>query len=343
MKKLIIGYIPISGNLSHPADRRRIVFYAKKKGYHIELDLTKNFDVLVLSERANFVQIITREYKTPIVFDLIDSYLTPISSIEDRLRGISKGLVGQNLYNYMKFSKLVSKVCLSSDAVVCSTIEQARIANVYNLNVHQILDSHSEIPLLKIKNQFALGTNKANILWEGLPYTIRGLNIIKDIENIKINIVTDLNFKRYLGSYINMSTQNYLVKKVKINKNSFEINQWSIESLVSSALKSSIAIIPLNVDNVMNNYKAENRLLIMWRLGLPVLASATLGYSRVINGLNAFGICQNLFEFNKVLMDINRYKEELNHQVQSGREFLKSHHTDEILIDKWDKVMNSVI
>ena len=53
MKKLRIGYIPISKDLSHPADRRRIVFFAQKDNHELVLDLNAKMDLLVLSEKVN--------------------------------------------------------------------------------------------------------------------------------------------------------------------------------------------------------------------------------------------------------------------------------------------------
>jgi hypothetical protein len=343
MKKLTIGYMPLSENLNHPADRRRIVFYAKVMGHKIETDLTRKVDLLVISERANLVPFIRTNRHLPTVFDLIDGYLTPSSFPIDVLRGISKSLVGQLSFNYFSFKKLVQKMCLSVDAVVCSTPEQSALASNYNLNVHTILDSHSEIPFQDIKRFAGKNPFVPKLLWEGLPYTIDGLNQIKTKKEFYFNFVTDLTYNTILGTYWKNNTVKYIERKLKLSVENYSISQWSIDSLIQNAKNSNIAVLPLNIKKSMNLYKAENRLLIMWRLGLPVLVSPALSYKRIMNEINTIGICNSSSDFNNIISDLFYREEELLNQVNEGRNYINKYHTDEMLIDKWNKVIESIL
>jgi hypothetical protein len=343
VKKLTIGYLPLSENLNHPADRRRIIFYANKMGHKIETDLTRKVDLLVISEKANLVPFIRESGHPPTVFDLIDGYLTPSNIPIDLARGISKSLVGQLSFNYFSFKKLVQKMCLSVDAVVCSTPEQAAVASNYNLNVHNILDSHSEIPFQAIKRIAGKNPFVPKLLWEGLPYTIIGLQTIKTRKKFYFNIVTDLTYNNILGTYWTNDTSDYINRKLNLSVDNYSISQWSLDSLAQSAKNSNIAVLPLNINKSMNLYKAENRLLIMWRLGLPVLASPTLSYTRVINEINTIGICNSSSDFDNVISNLLHHEEELLNQVNEGRNYMSKNHTDEILIHKWNKVIESIL
>ncbi len=338
-----IGYIPLSQDLTHPADRRRIVFYANKMGHHIELDLTKKIDVLVISERANLVPFVRRNYQMPLIFDLIDGYLSPANKSFDLARGLAKSIVGQLSYNYFSFQKLVEKTCLSVDAVVCSTPEQSSKASRFNLNVHSILDSHSEIPIQPLNKRIQKDYDRVNIFWEGLPYTISGLKDFRFNQDIFFQLVTDVKFKRLLGTLWDVNTKKYIKDKIGLNEKQFNLNQWTINALVQASKLSDLALIPLDLNKNMNLYKAENRLLIMWRLGLPTLVSPSLSYRRVFNQTKSIGLCHNIADFENIFTNFKKYSNELIEQVRSGRKYLEENHIDEILLDKWNNVMDSVI
>ena len=70
-----IGYVPNSSNLGHPADRRRVVYWAKSRGHEIVLDLESKYDVLLLSSRADLTAKTQETNRYPIILDLVDGYL----------------------------------------------------------------------------------------------------------------------------------------------------------------------------------------------------------------------------------------------------------------------------
>ena len=343
MKKLIIGYIPLSKDLTHPADRRRIIFYAKMRGHKIETNLENKHDVLVVSERANLIPFMREIQTRPLILDLIDGYLSPANKGIDLIRGISKTLLGQFSYNYMPFRTVVEKVCYASDAVVCSTIEQKAVINSYNLNVHPILDSHSEFPDLKPKMISNTDLGQLRYFWEGLPYTLTGFKGVKFRENDFINLLTDDRVKLILGKYVDVDTKKYIDKILNLSLPEHRILPWNIQNVVKYAEISNLAIIPLKVDKQMNKYKAENRLLIMWRLGLPAITAASLAYKRVLEQIGAFGIAESLASLNNVIGNPKEFKDRLNDQVLSGKKYLSEFHEDDKLLEKWDKVIESVI
>ena len=75
MSKLRIGYFPNRPDMGHPADRRRLVYWAKLRGHELIQDLDKKHDVLVLSGRANFTHWAKMENRSPLILDLVDGYL----------------------------------------------------------------------------------------------------------------------------------------------------------------------------------------------------------------------------------------------------------------------------
>jgi len=350
MKKLKIGYWPLSNGLNSPGDRRRLVFWANSRGHEIITDTERKVDVIVATENADFNSIYFKEARVPVVFDLVDAYLSPLNAANDFLRGIAKSVSGQISGGIKPFSEHVKEFCISSSVVICSSIEQERIISPFNRNTHIILDSHEEIPFLNPRDLRTADSKEKIILWEGQPATIRGvraisptLDKITKTHTLRFEFVTDEYYYKFLGKYIKQSTAVTLKKDLNEIEARVNITPWSIDNLVKSAEKSAIAMIPINLTVPMQELKPENRLLIMWRLGLPCLTSASPAYSRVMSKAGTTGTC-NVDEdwktnFEKLLNDRSFAFEE----VERGQIYLRENHTSSILLNKWDEAIASAV
>jgi hypothetical protein len=348
VKRLRIGYVPYSSDLSHPGDRRRIVFWAKYRGHKIVTDLDQKFDVLLLSERADLGRFSKAYAGVPVVFDLIDGYLTQQSLINDWSRGVLKVTSGQLSGGIRPFSSFVKNLCAASNAVICSSQEQKEMISEYSDNVHIILDSHNEIPMRPFKH--SMGTKPRTLLWEGMPATIGGLKQLDaTFSELQISVgftlelVTDLNYFLLLGKYIKKDTDSLIRENLGRNYPNTNLTSWSVPNLLSAADKAHAALIPINLNNSLQSLKPENRLLIMWRLGIPCLTSSSRSYSRVSRLADTDSCCENttewLLRLEKVLSD-DLYAAEM---VSKGQHYLNTFHTSEVLLAKWDKAFESIL
>jgi hypothetical protein len=348
MKKLRIGYLPFSKDLKHPGDRRRIVHWAKHRGHQIITDLDEKIDVLVISERGDLG--ITSNLKTgpPIVFDLIDGYLSPEKLAIDWMRGTSKVLTRKISGPPKKFSSLVSQLCEASSAVICSSVEQESLIMPFSNNTHVILDSHDEISFLPFRSQES--NQKKEILWEGLPATMGGLREIQSaLEKVlkgrdaKLNLISDLQYFKILGSYIPAKTDVLLKNSLGESYSNTQLVPWSVDNLVKFAMQSSASIIPVRLSSPLQFLKPENRLLIMWRLGLPCLTSTLPSYTRVNEIAGVDGICETLESWStklELVLSNDSLKEDM---VCRGQSYLKEFHNTDVLLGKWDRAIYSVL
>ena len=119
MRKLKIGYWPLSESLLAAGDRRRLVFWANARGHEIVRDLNQNVDVIVASENSDFNSPHFIRKSTPIIFDLVDAYLSPQNPFDDFARGLAKRLSGQISGAIKPFSRHVMHFCEISSAVIC--------------------------------------------------------------------------------------------------------------------------------------------------------------------------------------------------------------------------------
>jgi hypothetical protein len=350
MTQLKIGYQPLSATMKAAGDRRRLLFWAKIRGHDIVTDLSQKVDVLVASENADFQSRYFHQTSVPIVFDLVDAYLSPLNPWEDLARGMAKKLSGQISGNVKPFSHHVRDFCSTSSAVICSSPEQEAVIKPHNSNTHVILDSHDEIPLIDPKLTKGKPTSKKIVLWEGQPATIRGVKQISTIlfqlsseHALHFNFITDEKYFQLLGRYFKNNTLELLKKDLGPLINQIDLIPWTPDNLVASAKMSSVSMIPIDLAIPMQKLKPENRLLIMWRLGLPCLTSPSPAYIRVANQAGVKAICDSpkswLDNFSNLIGDPKFALEE----VLRGQNYLYEYHRQEALLKKWDRVMESVM
>ena len=350
MKNLRIGYWPLTHSMDSAGDRRRLLFWVAARGHSITTDLTQRVDVIVASENCDFNSSVFLKNKAPIVFDLVDAYLSPLNSTDDYGRGIAKKVLGQISGDMKPFSQHIGDFCKRSTAVVCSSIEQEELVKRYNSNTHVILDSHDEIPFIKPKKANSVTAPSGRVLWEGQPATIRGVREISSVlcslaqsQKLEFDFVTDEKYFKFLNKYCQRDTLALLRRDLKCVSDSINLIPWTPENLLSSANSSYVSMIPIDLSVPMQRLKPENRLLIMWRLGLPCLTSASPAYSRVAIKAGVNVVCANLDAWLKnfqLLFDdpVFAYQE-----VVRGQEYLLENHNRSVLLEKWDRAIESVV
>ena len=350
MQKLKIGYWPLSQNLDTAGDRRRLIFWAQVRGHVVTTDLNQNVDVVVASENSDFNSPYFSKKRVPVIFDLVDAYLSPQSLSNDLARGIAKYISGQISGGVRPFSHHIRDFCLSSSAVICSSIEQEQVIQRYNSNTHVILDSHDEIPFVDVVKVRPPDFDRCRILWEGQPATIRGVKNVSSVldklskySNLSLDFVTDEKYYRLLNKYFERNTTSLVKKVLAPISEQISVTPWTPKNLVESAKGSDIAMIPIDLSVPMQRLKPENRLLIMWRLGLPCLTSPSPAYVRVGGNAGLKVACDNSQEW---IENIDRLLKEPGYAksvVESGQNYIREKHTRTALLNKWDLVFESVM
>ena len=348
MRKLRIGYQPMSADLSQPGDRRRVVFWANHRGHEIVTDLIQTTDVILLSEKADLSALPRKAASTPIIFDLVDAYLAPENGTKDWLRGASKVLTGQISGPPKRFTKFVEELCSRSSAVICSSPEQQETILPFSTNVHVILDSHDELPMVPFNKNSQRQTQR--ILWEGMPATIRGVAQIGEAaisiekqKKIELAFVTDEKYFLLSNRYIQRDTVSLLANILKGASGFSTVIPWSIRNLVEQAMLSDVAVIPIDLSKPIQYLKPENRLLIMWRLGLPCLTSPSPAYLRVAKKAKVDSICDSPTEWKSKIAEILENRDRAEENATLGQAYLREFHNTDLLLERWDRAFESVL
>jgi hypothetical protein len=347
MASLRIGYSSQVPDMSHPADRRRLVYWAQKRGHVIAQDLNSPVDVIVLAGRSDFAKVGEYQAKAPVIIDLIDGYLGNENPIVDLARGLGKIGTSQLSGKPKKYSTVLSQAIAQANATICASAEQnAPISKITN-NSHIILDFHEEFSFIPFSENSSI---PKQLLWEGQAFTADGLKSLEKVfvqiiqkEPIALNLVTDLETPRILGRFGKKSTINRVGKLPKILGQNFALTPWSIPNVISSARNSLVSIIPLDPGNVLNPLKPENRLLIMWRLGLPCLTSPTLAYERVMKDAGLDSICRTVHEWRSKLEEFISSPSIRRDNVQKGQAYIHEKHNETETLKRWDKAVESVL
>lgn len=347
--KLKIGYVPYSPDLGHPADRRRLVHWANKRGHEITLDLNEKVDVIVLSERADLTAWSRKKNRPPLILDLVDGYLGREHLWRDWARGGGKVITRHVSGAPRPYRRIVAEACSKAQAVICETVEQRETIVPYCANTHAILDFHEEFPMLPYRESPS-GEKFPSLMWEGMPFTAKGLLLLQETFSavsktrpISLTMVTDVTYPLFLGKYFYRGTENILGDIPKILGDRFTLSKWSLEAVVATAKKSDLAVLPLDPAGTLNPLKAENRLLMMWRIGLPVLTSPSLAYSRVMAQTELNGVCASPAEWSQKVSEMIESPELRMRSVERGQQYIRDTHSEKIVLEAWDKLFESVV
>lgn len=342
---LKIGYVPLSGDFQAPGDRRRFCHYAAKKGLRFEVaDPECRYDVVVLTQRADLsVWAECPSSSGKIVYDFIDSYLAvPPWDWRGMLRGTAKFIKGESTRWRPNHRQTLEAMCRRADAVICSTEEQGRMIRPLCGRIHQILDFHTMIH--GVKTDYS-ASKPFRLVWEGLPENLTGfaeliapLRALSRDVPFELNVVTNLNPRGILAALQKRAGLD-LVRRGIPGARFFE---WSEETLSRVALSSDLAVIPIDRSNPLMMAKPENRLLLFWRLGLPVVTTRTPAYERAMAGASLDMICSTPAEWADSLRTMMTNATVRESAAVKGRCYVERVHCEVELLAKWDAMFDSL-
>ena len=289
-----IGYVPYSNDLSHPADRRRLGFWAESTHSKLEIEYPLNSDLLVLSNAANFAIWLDRA-KQPIVLDLVDAYFGENPNlIRDFLRNGLRSATGTSSLRWMRYTAHLNYAIRKSNKVVVASKEQAEIISDIGGIPFIIPDNHSELiheEIVPKKNN-----RQVRLLWEGYGYTFKHFKAVaENLDEVLtkndwyLDLVTTPFFPRWGGKFGEIDLSKMVTSFFPKSYTNVQVIPWSIPNLIDTSRNASLALIPIDTTDKFGYLKSENKLLSMWTLGLPTFVSNTPSYSRVIrdSGVNS--------------------------------------------------------
>lgn len=303
----MIGCLPNSADYNHPQDRRRYIPYFKEKKIEYETaHFDKDYDVLYVSLSADLTlwsqykqKQLSKGKKVRVIFDLSDFYLSS-DTFSDVLRPIFHYLSGRNSSLGFSYKRTLLQMIESTDVLICASHEQKKELIQYHSNVVIVRDYFQD-DIKSVKTNYNNVTKgEVNVLWEGLSHgnkihfqMLR--DILETVNNIRVrlHVITDPVYCRFGGKYLCKPTYSVLKNLFKDSNMSFHLYDWNTVTFSNIASACDLALIPVSDDPVMRR-KPENKLLLFLSMGIPVIASDTDSYKRVMNDINQNYVCSNI-------------------------------------------------
>ena len=139
------------------------------------------------------------------------------------------------------------------------------------------------------------------------------------------------------------NTEGILQDIPKILGEHFKLTEWSLPAVIDAAKRSHMSVLPLDPTGTLNPLKPETRLLMMWRIGLPVLASPSLAYLRVMKDTGIDGICGDSDQWLLKITEMMESVELRQESVEKGQQYIRDTHSEKIVLEAWDKLFESVL
>jgi hypothetical protein len=343
---MLIGYEGYSKGNSGIADRRRILYWAAARGHSIVNSRDKNAEVVVITSSSDLGYWARAKQSKPLILDVVDGLVGEQNQLKNSLRGLGYWGTGRSSSLLPKnYRSLLLSVARRCDKVICSSPEQVYEWSKFQVKAIDILDVHEEIP--RVKKPTGIQNSQSNdLFWEGLPATLSSVSLLNDFfktnQDWTLNILTNLNSYRYMNKYRRVDLGKLLARQLDLTDIRINLLQWSPEELLKSSERSTAGVIPILGSRGYNHLKAENRLLIMWRLGLPVLTSPLMSYSRVMKEAQIDGICQDSSDWKAKLGHLLNSADLREEFTQKSRYYLEKKHKTEDLLEKWDYVFGKI-
>ena len=341
-----IGYAPYDSSLRQPADRRRFPFYAAHRGIDFELaDPSRNYDLVVVTPRADLgAWSRYRPGRSKLVFDIVDSYLAiPRTNPKAILRGPAKFAAREARHPFFSYRRALESMLGRADAVTCATPEQAAEIEPICSNVHPILDFQSRL-VRRTKDDYRAGS-PFHLVWEGLGENVRwfgeigrALREVDARHPIVLHLITAIEYRELAQRFWRRQTARIAARYF----DRFRLYQWSEEMVSVIATACDLAVIPLPLDRALERGKPESKLVSFWRMGMPVVTSATPAYVRAMRGAGQDLHCASEESWVEVLGRLIEDAEARERAGRGGRTFAELEYGDERLINAWDRVLDSL-
>ena len=110
--------------------------------------------------------------------------------------------------------------------------------------------------------------------------------------------------------------------------------------MTTYANKSKFAIIPIDPNDRFAVNKSENKLLSMWKLGLPTIFSNIPSYVRVSQSTLTTSMCLSQLGWKKTLADLMRQNISEAKLETNVDEYLRDTHSHDLLVEQWNTLLN---
>ena len=342
-----IGYAGYSPDFSGPGDRRRFCAYAADRGLTYERPtLDRTYDLVLVTHNGDLPGWTERKRSEgdtiKFVFELADSYFVHTGAGRRYLKGLGRHFLGTDSRLSPDFLKTLIRACETADAVICSTEEQREAIQRYNPNVFISFDYFAD-ELGPPKDSYGR-SGKLKLVWEGQSTTLPNLQVIREPLNelrdkIELHVVTDPLIHRYFGRFSAYPAMNALAG-IECDK---RFHAWDRATFSRHITACDLAVIPIQRSNALWWGKPENKLVLLWQLGMPAMTSSTPVYRRVMEAAGIDLTCATVAQWRDRLERLIEAKDgERQKAGLQGRAFAERVYSKARFLARFDDVFAAI-
>lgn len=344
-RELKIGYVPYRPNLSHPGDRRRFPFFAKRQHVNFEIaEFDKKYDIILLTATANLSKWLLYKKKHPgtkFIFEMVDSLIFPSDLFDTLFKGLGKFLLKKEASLFINYKNLIVEWIKCADLVICSSTEIKENVEKWNKNVLLSLDYlQNEYKLAKTDYSI---NGKMKLLWEGQSVILSQFLFFKEMLQqvssfCELHIITTEKYPLF-GNLIHRDVEKIL-KKLPIET---KFHKWDLNKNGEIFSQCDCGIIPISRKNKLAWYKPANKLISFWFSGLPTVVSDTPAYIELMNIVNSELYCPNIDEWvSKLKWIYELTKEERKEIAMKNLSFANKYFSNEPIDSTWKNIFEKL-
>jgi len=335
-----IRYVGHSPDLSHPADRRRIGLLADTEEFEIVSPTSINFDYTLLTPNANLTRYLKNKQGRPVYLDIVDGYLsTARNPLEDLARNILRSYQKKSSLGSITYTNHLKRSIREADGCVVASVEQLSSIRHLNQNISVISDCHMEL------SRIIYNPKMCGILWQGFGSNLKHLlhiapelDLVIQKNDLSLFVMTERRYKKFGNLIYNQETMKLLRRKFPKSFERVEFVDWSIPNFTKTAEKSGLGIIPITPDDKFAQMKAENKLLELFSIGLPVLTSETPAYKRVFDEVGQGDNCVSEGKWGERIEAVMSDSGKRVKMQMAGSDYIRSFHQKKSKVEKWRRV-----
>lgn len=338
-------YLRSNNRSNATVDRRRFISYINNfKNIKIEHEVEKNkiYDVVIVGSGGDLRKAAKlRKFTKYLIIDYANHYLVENNIIKNRARPILQAMFLNFDYTLKSYKKLITDVFKVADTIIVSSSAQLQYLKKLNFKSYVLTDFfHDEINFLKPNFKRQVSFN--SLMWEGQSSNITNLNVLKKVLNkkrtLKLNVVTDEFYGFMNGRILKKNTKSFLQKNF-INYSYFK---WSQKNLINTAFHSQLGVIPIDKSKSIYASKPENKIVLMWLLGLPIIGTDIQSYLNLEKRSNIKCTCSSIQEWEYTLEKYYSNPKLITDDAKQSYDYACKEYSSQKIFNQWHNVLQYI-
>ena len=131
----------------------------------------------------------------------------------------------------------------------------------------------------------------------------------------------------------------------KINKVCEHIcfHNWNKQTYSKLITECDIAIIPINHSSKIALGKPENKLILLWKMGMPTVTYSTKSYDRVMQDAGINLSCKDNDDWLGNLINLSSDAKLRQSIGRKAKNYAEENYSEDAVLEKWDNLFQSIL